>query len=60
MDVLVFTFARLEDGLDRVERQAAELEARERSGTHLANEERDWLDWANGVMFVANNSPVAA
>lgn len=60
MDVLVYRLATLNDGLDRVERLADELDSRQRRGERLADEELDWLDWANSVTSTADSQPVAA
>jgi hypothetical protein len=60
MEVLVYRLATLDDGLDRVERLAYELDSRYRRGETLADEELDWLDWANGVTTTANSQPVSA
>lgn len=60
MDVLVYRLATLNDGLDRVDRLADELDSRQRRGERLADEELDWLDWANSVTSTADSQPVAA
>lgn len=49
MDVFVYEFPRLEDGVAAIEKKLVDLESRERHGERLAPEERDWLDWANLV-----------
>lgn len=60
MDVLVYRLATLDDGLDRVAELADQLDARLRRGERLADEELDWLDWANVVTITANSHPVMA
>lgn len=60
MEVLVYRLATLDDGLDRVEQLADQLDLRLRRGERLADEELDWLDWANAVTSTANSQPVFA
>jgi hypothetical protein len=54
MDMYVYRFARLEDGINAVEKQAYELEMRRHRDGTLSPEELDWLDWANTI-FQANS-----
>ena len=60
MDVSLYRFATLKDGLERVKQQAYELERRRHSDGTLSEEELDWLDWANSVTSTANSQPVVA
>lgn len=54
MEMYVYRFARLEDGITAVEKQAYELEMRRHNDGTLSPEELDWLDWANTI-FQANS-----
>lgn len=51
MDVFVYRFPRLEDGVVAIDELAYELETRRWKGEKLSPEELDWLDWANTVVL---------
>lgn len=42
--------------LNQIDKVAMELMAAQRSGTKLAPEQLDWLDYANNVVLISSNS----
>ena len=60
MDVFVYRFPRLEDGVGAIDELAYKLETRRWQGGTLSPEELDWLDWANTVTLGVYNQRGAA
>jgi hypothetical protein len=51
MDVSIYKFPTVEDGIDKVEAAFSELMVRRRNGEELEEEVIDWLDYANACLI---------
>lgn len=55
MQVTVYSFPSIRDGISSIEKVYLMLKSRYRSDGHLTREEIDYMDWANNVLMTSDS-----